>query len=235
MKLLLFDIDGTLIHTNDAGRLAISAAVEKIMGHTLSRRNVSFAGKTDPMILSELLRLNGYDPEKLRQEIEDIFSTYARLLHESLSNNHIEVLPGVRKLLSRLAADTSIVLGIVTGNIERGAHQKLLAAGLDSFFSIGAYGSDSASRSALPPIAVRRAQTYSNASFYGKDVIIIGDTEHDITCGRGIGAFSVGVCTGPYTCDELAKHDPDVLFPDLTDDDLFYRQVLGLRGTTESD
>jgi len=226
VKLLLFDIDGTLIHTNRLGSRAMSAAIDYVLGQELPSHGVRFAGKTDLLILSELLRLNGFEPDELQQEIEDIFVTYTRLLAESLAENHIEILPGVQKLLKRLADDHTIVLGIITGNIERGAHYKLAAARLDTYFPFGAYGSDSASRSELPSIAVERARVHSSKSFSGKDVIIIGDTEHDITCGRSIGAFSVAVCTGPFSYDELAKYAPDALFRDLTDDDRFYRQVL---------
>jgi phosphoglycolate phosphatase-like HAD superfamily hydrolase len=106
------------------------------------------------------------------------------------------------------------------------AYLKLAAVGLDGYSPLGAFGSDHADRYQLPPIAVERARHFARRNFAGTDVVIIGDTEHDINCGKGIGAFSVAVCTGHYTRQDLELHAPHVLLDDLSDLPLFIEQVL---------
>ena len=138
----------------------------------------------------------------------------------------VTALPGIVDLVAHLDEAADVQLALLTGNIEPMAYAKLGAVGLDGYFPFGAFGSDSPRRPDLPAIAVERAQAHTGRRFSGKDVVIIGDTEHDIACGRGIGAFSVGVCTGRYGRGELERHGPDVLLDSLADRAGFLERVL---------
>ena len=217
MKLLLFDIDGTMLHTHGVGRRSVEEAIAEVFGRTVSTRGVSFSGKTDPQIMREVLVHVGIRPEDVNGAFEDVLAAYEMAMHRNLDPARVTLLPGVRPLLETLAPRPDVVLGLVTGNLASMAALKLHAVGLDDFFEVGAYGSDSAHRPDLPPIAVHRAEARSGHRFTGQDVVIIGDTEHDIDCGRDLGAFSIAVCTGHFGREHLAPHGPDVLLDDLTD------------------
>jgi phosphoglycolate phosphatase-like HAD superfamily hydrolase len=129
----------------------------------------------------------------------------------------MEVLPGVRELVAALSADHRVLVGLLTGNVEPGARVKLGATGLDGSFAIGAYGSDSARRADLPAVAIARAEQLSGYRFSGKEIAVIGDTPHDITCGAKHGVKAIAVATGKHAAAELAAYRPDYLFADLSD------------------
>lgn len=226
MKLLLFDIDGTLLHTDGTGRAAVERALEDVVGRPVTTDGVSFSGKTDPQIMREILSANGFDASEANDLTGDVLAAYAGEAMRLLAPERVTVLPGVRPLLERLAATDGVHLALLTGNLQRTGFGKLQAAGLDAFFRFGAFGSDHADRYELPAVAVRRAREQTGRTFAGRDVVIIGDTEHDVGCGRGIGAFSVAVCTGRYGRADLAPHDPDVLLDDLSDADAFFERVV---------
>ena len=224
MKLLLFDIDGTLLHANGTGRTAVERALSDLCGCPISTEEVSFSGKTDPQIMREILGANDLDVTP--SLVEQALAVYESTAHVAFDPGAVNALPGTADLLDRLAS-LNIHLGLVTGNIESMAYKKLTAVALDHHFAFGAFGSDHADRYQLPPVAVRRAQDHTGHSFGRGEVAIVGDTEHDIRCGQGIGAFSVAVCTGRFTRHELAPHEPDVLLDDLSDPDVFIDAVLG--------
>lgn len=217
MKLLLFDIDGTLLVTRGLGRRAVEAALSELCGRPVSTQGVRFSGKTDPQIFREVLAASGFDPAEAEALLPDVMARYAALLAPTLRPEYIDVLPGVPGLLAALADRDDVHLALLTGNLEPMAFAKLAAVGLDAYFAFGAFGSDHADRHRLPAVAVERAARHTGRRYSGKQVVIIGDTEHDVRCGRGIGAFAVGVCTGSYTRDDLAAHGPDLLLDDLTD------------------
>lgn len=226
MKLLLFDIDGTLVLTHGAGRRSVEKALLQVFGRHISTADVPFSGKTDPQILLEVMEIHGYDPSTVNGHMTTVAEAYMYHLRRELKATDVEVLPGVADLLDQLGRRTDVQLGLLTGNLEPMAYLKLELAGLDRFFAFGAFGSDNPDRYQLPPIALDRARAHTGHPFEGSDVVIIGDTEHDIACGRGIGARSVAVCTGRFAETDLAAHGPDVLFEDLTDGELFCRRVL---------
>lgn len=226
MKLLLFDIDGTLLTTHGLGRRVVVDALSAVCGRPITTDGVVFSGRTDPQILRDVLRGSGLDEPEAASLLPHALAAYTEVLRERLRPHHVEVLPGVRALLDRLAEQETVRLGLLTGNAETTAYLKLEAAGLATHFPFGAFGSDHADRHRLPPVAVQRAQVHTGRAFSGKDVVIIGDTEHDLHCGRGIGAFAVGVCTGRYGREELLPHGPDVLLDDLSDAEFFVRSVL---------
>ena len=220
MKLFLFDIDGTILLTHGVGRRSVACALAETVGCAVDTEPISFSGKTDPQIFAEILAHEGYAPEAVQEIMPDLLACYAGYMEAALGESSITVLPGVEKLLERLAGHSDRVhLGLVTGNLEPMAYLKLARVGLADHFSFGAFGSDSAHRPDLPPLAVERAARHTGRQFAGSDVVIIGDTEHDIYCGRGIGAYAVGVCTGRFSRADLDAHDPDLLLDSLEDAD----------------
>jgi phosphoglycolate phosphatase-like HAD superfamily hydrolase len=226
MKLLLFDIDGTLLRTHGVGRRSIETALTQLSGQPITTDGIHFSGKTDPQILREILANNEVPAEARAALIEQAMAAYVDIARRLLSPKRVTVMPGVDALLAHLAARNDVTLGLLTGNLEPTAYLKLEAASLAHHFPFGAFGSDDADRYRLPPVAVERARQHTGHDFVGRDVVIIGDTEHDVRCGRGIGAFSVAVCTGRYDRAALARHDPDVLFDDLRDAETFFRLVV---------
>lgn len=225
MKLLLFDVDGTLLHANGAGRTAIERALSEFCDRRISTDGVTFSGKTDPAIMREILEANGLNANA--SLVKDALDVYEETAQAAFDPHAVDVLPGITELLDRLSPHQHIHLGLLTGNIESMAYRKLDAVALDHHFAFGAFGSDHPERHHLPPVAVARALAHTGHQFRGAEVVIIGDTQHDIHCGRGIGAFSVAVCTGQYERSELAAHDPDVLLDDLSDPERFIDAVLG--------
>ena len=241
-KLVLFDIDGTLLLTAGAGRRAITQALTEFLANDLrathdARRTtpdhglhtVRFDGKTDPQIVSELLASAGDPAPQEPSRIDAVCRRYTELLEAELSRvpSGVTVMPGVVPLLDALSGVTDAVLGLLTGNVARGAELKLAAAGLDpARFMVGAFGSDSAHRPDLPPIAARRAEGLMGRVPRGADVVIIGDTPADVACGAGVGARAVAVATGAYSVHELAACEPHAVFPDLTDTDAVLSAIL---------
>ncbi len=217
-RLVLFDIDGTMLWTDGAGRSAIRQALVTELGIEGSFDNVRFDGKTDPQIIREILELADHPDPESEDDIATVCARYLELLQYELEmrQTRVQVLPGVRAVLSELEGRSEVVLGLLTGNLERGAYLKLTAADLDpERFSVGAFGSDAAHRSDLPAIAVKRTiQKYGWAP-EREDVVIVGDTPADMTCGNGIGARAIGVATGSYSVVELRGAGGDDAFETL--------------------
>jgi phosphoglycolate phosphatase len=226
-RLILFDIDGTLLTTNRAAARAFRAALEEVFGTSGPRRGVSFAGKTDPQIARELLTAAGLEKGAITDGLTALWRVYLRNLEGELATATLHVFPGVRLLLDRLEhAAEEAVPGLLTGNVREGARLKLGAAGIDfGRFRVGAYGSDHAERRELPAIAVQRAEKHFGRRFAGKEVVIIGDTPADIACGEHLGVRTLAVATGSYSEAELAACGPDHLFATLEDTDAVWRAM----------
>jgi phosphoglycolate phosphatase-like HAD superfamily hydrolase len=229
-KLVLFDIDGTILLTAGAGRRAITAALAEAVGSADAFARIRFDGKTDPQIVRELLAAAGHAGADAEHRIEALCERYVTLLETELRDprSRTTLMPGVAELLDRLEADPSVVLGLLTGNLARGAALKLRAAGLDpARFAVGAYGSDSGLRPELPPIAARRAAPHFGREPRGAEVVVIGDTPADVACGASIEARAVAVATGMYSVDELAACGPHAVFADLSDTDAVLAAIHG--------
>jgi phosphoglycolate phosphatase-like HAD superfamily hydrolase len=218
MKLILFDIDGTLIWPDGAGRLAMSRALAEVCGASGLADSLPMAGKTDWQIAAELLKAAGLDPAAVEAALPRCFEAVARHMLQTARERHLHPCAGVPQLLARLSAHSQVVLGLLTGNLAMTAPVKLRAAHLDPvLFRVGAYGSDGLHRSQLPAVAIARAEALTGHMFRGKNVVILGDTPADVTCGRHLGVIAVGVATGHHSQEVLSAAGADYVFPDLSD------------------
>ena len=229
MKLVLFDIDGTILWTDGAGRRAIHRALREVFGG-VGPESYWFDGKTDRQIVRELMRLDGHDDARIDAAVEHTLDRYVSYLGAELADAgaSARLLDGVVPLLDALAGRDDVVLGLLTGNVEAGARAKLRAVGVDpDRFRVSAFGSDSEHRPALPAIAQRRACESLGAEIAGPNVVVIGDTPADVECGRGIGARAIGVATGRYGVEELRRAGAAFVFEDLTDTEAVVEAIVG--------
>jgi phosphoglycolate phosphatase-like HAD superfamily hydrolase len=218
MRLLLFDIDGTLIRTSKVGRQVMKMALEEVIGSAGQIESYPFAGKTDRGIIFDLLTEIGLSDRQINQYLPDVYSRMAKLGKTLFYQDGLFPCAGILELISQLSQRTDTMLGLQTGNIQPTAHIKLDAAGLvASSFLFGAYGSDSAKREELIPFALERATEVSGRKPQLADVIVIGDTPSDIECAKANGVKSIAVATGTYSSTTLAQYDPDILLDDLSD------------------
>jgi phosphoglycolate phosphatase-like HAD superfamily hydrolase len=218
-RLVLFDIDGTILLTAGAGRRAVTRAVAEHFPLTPEALQVRFDGKTDPLIVMELLAASGHPDPSDPRIIKDVCERYVDYLEEELTQRRdTTILPGIVPLLETLGAHPGVVLGLLTGNVVRGARLKLSSGGIDpDRFVVGAYGSDSHHRPDLPAIAAGRAEPFLGRVPSGAEVVIIGDTPADVTCGAGIGARPVAVATGSFRAEALHAAGAAAVFEDLSD------------------
>lgn len=217
VRLVLFDIDGTILRSNGAGRRAMIAALREIFGGT-GPENHSYDGKTDPQIVREVMRIEGHRDAHIDERMDALMTLYLTHLGRELVESNTVVYPGIRELLDALEARDDTVLGLLTGNLREGAHAKLRAAGIDpGRFRIGAFGSDHEHRPELPAVARQRAQAELGIDLEGEHLVIIGDTPADIECGRALGVRAIGVATGSYSVEELLRHAPHAVFETLAD------------------
>lgn len=228
-KLVLFDIDGTILLTAGAGRRAILAALSEEVPDVAALERVRFDGKTDPQIVSELLDIAGRPEPRESELVRALCQRYVGHLARELQRpaSKTTLMPGIPELLDRLEEHEMVVLGLLTGNLADGAALKLRSGGIDpSRFQVGAYGSDAGHRPDLPPIAARRAVPYFGREPTGAEVVIIGDTPADIACGSCIDARAVAVATGSYSVADLAACAPHAVFENLRDTDRVLEAIL---------
>ncbi len=212
--LLLFDIDGTLIRGGGCGERSLRLAVRDTFGVEDDLHDIEIAGRTDTGIARQLLRK--YGRAETDDAIGEILENYLRHLPVLLAETAGHLLPGVQALLALLQMRSDVVLALLTGNLERGAKHKLTHFGVWDCFAFGAYADDHHERNRLGPFALSRARERGH-EFSPARTFIIGDTEHDISCARAIGAKAVAVATGNFSMEQLAQHKPDILLEDLGD------------------
>jgi phosphoglycolate phosphatase len=228
MRLVLFDIDGTLVWTDGAGRRAIHHALTEVFGST-GPAGYRFDGKTDPQIVRDLMRFVGHDDGHIDARMQTVFDCYVERLRVELRapGYRPRAMPGVFELLDALESRRDIVLGLLTGNLAAGARAKLESVGIDpARFRVGAYGSDHEERPSLPDVARRRLRDELGVEVEGSDCVIIGDTPADMTCGRAVGARAIGVATGRYSVEQLRSHGAAAVFVDLTDTGAVVAEIL---------
>lgn len=218
-RLVLLDIDGTLLSTDGEAREAFREALRTTYGTPGPIDDHPFAGKTDPQIARELLSAAGLEEAAIVAGLDDLWRRYLEALSPRLRARPPRLCEGVTALLERIEASSpAVVAGLLTGNIRDGARLKLRAAGLDfERFPVGAFGCDSADRRRLPEVAMRRAARLLDQAVEPTSVVVVGDTPADIDCARRCGARAVAVATGVYAAAELAPHRPDALLDSLAD------------------
>jgi phosphoglycolate phosphatase len=217
MRLVLFDIDGTLLNSEGLGRASMQRALAEVFGSP-GNPSYRYDGKTDKQIVRDVMRLEGHSDEHIDSRMETLILLYLEGLRTGAKSGKFNVRPleGVVELLDALDARKDVVLGLLTGNVEPGARVKLTAAGINpDRFRVNAFGSDHEHRPQLPAIAQRRAGEILGLDIAGERVIVIGDTPADIECGRSLGARAIGVASGHYTVEQLEAHGPYAVFPSL--------------------
>lgn len=226
-RLVLFDIDGTLVTDGGASRTAFGDALKKVYGFNGSLKRYDFSGRTDPQITYMVLRDAGYSDVAIAAQLDEMWSVYIAGLERNAASGSVRSLSGVPQIVETLHHHEEVVLALLTGNIERGARLKLNGPALNGYFPFGAFGSDSAVRDELPPFAVRRAEERFGHRFEGRDVVIIGDSIYDVRCGVPHGATTIAVASGKTTAETLRAENPTHLFDHLEDHDAVLAAVLG--------
>ncbi|MEP6835881.1 MAG: HAD hydrolase-like protein [Gemmatimonas sp.] len=228
MKLVLFDIDGTLLLTDGAGRRSMEGALHEVFG-TSGDSTYRYDGKTDRQIAREQMRGAGFDDLHIDTRMSDVLNAYLVRLSAELARDKqaAKMCVGVIPLLDALESHERATLGLLTGNVADGARRKLAAVGIDANrFRVNAFGSDHEHRPELPGIAQKRALELLGLDLRGDGIVIIGDTPADIHCGRSLGVRAIGVATGRYSVEDLQTHNPAAAFADFSDTDAVVHAIL---------
>jgi phosphoglycolate phosphatase len=230
-RLILWDIDGTLIWSGPVTRRAFDLAIASAVGREPGEHGVSFGGKTDPQIALEILAALAVSADDARGRLPMVLEALEREMGIAVDVLREEgsVLPGVGEVLERLHAEPGIHQTVLTGNVEANARLKVGAFGLERFLDleVGAYGSDGEDRAAFVPLALEKVRSIRGASIDPGDVWVIGDTARDLACARAGGARCLLVATGLVPLDELAPLGADQVLPDLSDVDEVLRSLTG--------
>ncbi|MBA3543327.1 MAG: HAD hydrolase-like protein [Chthoniobacterales bacterium] len=213
-RLLLFDIDGTLIDSGGAGIESLKDVLQQQFGVADDLSGIEVAGRTDTGIVHQILRKQNIAVNE--ENTTAFLDRYVELLAHELPRRQGRILPGIEKLLPRLRARSQNVLALLTGNLRRGAQLKLSHYGLWDFFEFGAFADDHHDRNELGAVAKARAHERHAIDFAGAEIDVIGDTPHDIACGKAIGARTIAVATGSFSRAQLAGHQPDRILDDLS-------------------
>jgi len=216
-RLLLFDIDGTLLSAGRGGLQAFVTALTEVFGTAGDVERYRFEGKLDPLIVTELMRGAGVEEAVIERRRPEALSLYLERLEAYLSAVSPTLKPGVRELVENVASSPRATVALLTGNVRRGAQIKLGASGLWRHFRFGAFGDDGPRRVDLGPVALERAAALTGRTYSGSECVVIGDSRADVECGRAIGARVVAVATGRTTREELEEAGADVALPDFAD------------------
>ena len=207
VRLILFDIDGTLIRTGGAGVRAFGQTFAEIFGLAEATRTLNFAGRTDVSLVRECFKVHGIETSP--QNFDRFFRAYPERLERLLGTLPEGILPGIEPFLDELfAMQNRPIIGLLTGNIRRGAELKLRHFGLWERFETGAFADDSEDRNCIAATAKQRGEAIFGRSLQGEEIVVIGDTPHDITCGKSIGAKVLAVATGVHKREQLESEKP---------------------------
>ncbi|HEY0372760.1 MAG TPA: HAD hydrolase-like protein [Thermoanaerobaculia bacterium] len=226
-RLVLFDIDGTILTDRGASRAAFGDALRAIFDYDGDLRRYDFSGRTDPQIAHMVLRDAGHAPQDIDARLPRFWELYLEGLRRNATAERVHVMDGIRELLAELATHQDVVLALLTGNIEPGARLKLGAPALNEYFTFGAFGSDSADRNELPPIAIERASRQVGRRFEGADVVIIGDSIYDVRCGVPYEATTIAVASGKTPAEKLRAEKPRHFFESAADLGAMLNAILG--------
>ena len=214
VRLVLFDIDGTLVHTGGAGVKAFGKVFATEFGAQDGIERMKFAGRTDVSLVREFFGLHGIPATSAN--FERFFERYVHLLHHILAHSQTEECPGVRALITELQAlPEPPLLGLLTGNVRLGAEIKLRHFGLWEHFETGGFADDDEDRNRIAGVAKYRGERVLGRKLVGEEIVVIGDTPLDIRCGRAIGAKVLAVATGGSHYEELEAHKPDWVVEDV--------------------
>jgi phosphoglycolate phosphatase len=214
MRLILFDIDGTLIDSGGAGVRALELAMKNLFAIENAFHGISMAGRTDTQIIRDGLKKHDLPIDGI---MDAVIHAYLGYLSHEMQNDRKQVKPGIYDILSKLQALSDLSTGLLTGNLEKGARIKLEPFRLNEFFPSGAFGSDNEDRNNLLPIAVKRFEKLSQKAITISECILVGDTPRDVECAHVHGAICIGVATGPYSYDDLIDAGADHVVQNLTD------------------
>ena len=214
--LVLFDIDSTLV-TGGPAKVSFETAMLEIYGTAGPVDSYDFSGKTDPQIARELLVAVGLEDADVDAGLPGLWDRYIAELESRIRDNPMRLLPGVGGLIEALDSEPDVALGLVTGNIIRGARVKLGSVGLADRFEVGGYGSDHEVREHLPAIALERAFEAWGVRFPPESAVIVGDTPRDVECGKHGGTRTVAVATGRFGREQLEATGADEVFDDFSD------------------
>lgn len=214
MKLLLFDIDGTLMSSGGAGTMSMNLAFDEVFSIPHLFKGIRMAGKTDIQIMKEGLKKHNLDSGN--GVIPSLCDSYIRHLQVEINNPKKHLYPGVTETLSAMSVMEDVCLGLLTGNLEAGARIKLGAFNLNRHFQLGAFGSDDEDRNMLLPVAMDKFRSIYNKAIAFSDCIVIGDTPRDVECAKIHGAYSIAVATGPYTYESLAVSGADLVLGNMS-------------------
>jgi phosphoglycolate phosphatase len=230
-RLVLFDIDGTLVSAGRISARVFGEALLEAFGTTGAADRFDYSGKTDPQIVRELMKDAGFTDREIAERRPRVLEDYRERLAAAIRPEDVAAKPGVGSLLEALAREAGVTLGLLTGNLEPTARLKLEPIDANRFFPFGAFGSDHEDRYRLPRVAQARAATVVGVAFEGKDMVIVGDSVHDVLCGRELGVRAVAVATGRTPPERLAAAGPDALLPDFSDTDATVAALLGAAGS----
>ena len=216
-RLVLFDVDGTLLSSGRRGLDAFSEALRRTFGTAGDIASYRFEGKLDPVIVADLMGAAGFPEEVVAARRPAALSLYLDLLEEALALEPPALKPGVADLVGRVSAAPAVVPALLTGNVARGARIKLSAAGLWDRFRFGVFGDEAPRRVDLGPIALARALETTGRSFSPSETVVVGDARADVECGRAIGARVVAVATGRTSAEELRAAGADAVFTSFAD------------------
>ncbi|HEX9162855.1 MAG TPA: haloacid dehalogenase-like hydrolase [Thermoanaerobaculia bacterium] len=226
-RLVLFDIDGTLVSDGGAARAAFSDALGKVFGYDGDLARYDFSGRTDPQIATMVLLDAGWNEAGIVKRFDELWRAYIATLERNATADRVHALAGIPELLDVLRHDSRVTLALLTGNIEPGARLKLAPPALNDYFPFGAFGSDSARREDLPPIAVERASRIDGYRFTGADVVIIGDSIYDVRCGAPYDATTIAIASGKTSAETLRAENPRHFFQNATDLAPLLEAILG--------
>lgn len=226
-RLVLFDIDGTLLSAGPSARTAFQTALEDVFGTSGDVDGYAFEGRLDPLIVTDLMRAAGVPDETIALRRGDALALYLDRLEAGLRAHAPVLKPGVPALLDALEKVDGLVPALLTGNVERGARVKLSAAGLWHRFVFGVWGDEASCREELGPVALERARPATGLTFTGRECVVVGDSRLDVACGLAIGARAIAVATGRTTLPALEAAGAHVVLADLSDTERALEAILG--------